>query len=154
MKSKMIALSRPHSQLPPFPTHFCSDRPAGRTRHARPWLWLLLILASAIAANAGDYVLVVDTSGSMNERVSGKDNRIRIAVVQNALQEYLPALPQPSRVCVIAFNSGIVSECELVLTNSATLQQALNWVSDLERLTRGDGQTHLWTTLRHALDVA
>jgi hypothetical protein len=60
----------------------------------------------------------------------------------------------PSRLNLIAFNSGIVSEREVNLTTSAALQEALAWVVDLERLTRGDGQTHLWTTLRHALDVA
>ena len=124
------------------------------TFHIHRWCYLALLLASSIAASAGDYVLVVDTSGSMKEHVSAKDNRVRIAVVQRALRDYLPALPQPSRVCMIAFNSGIVLERELALTNSAALQKGLDWVGELEPLTRGDGQTHLWTTLRRALDVA
>lgn len=118
------------------------------------WLCLALGLGSILPASAGDYVLVVDTSGSMKEQISRKDTRIRIAVVQKALREYLPALPVPSRLNLIAFNSGIVSEREVTLKDGAALRDALAWVVDLERLTRGDGQTHLWTTLRHALDVA
>lgn len=90
----------------------------------------------------------------MRERISGRDNRIRITVVQNALREYLPALPQPSRVCLIAFNTGIVSERELRLNDPTTLQDAMSWVAGLDRLTRSDGQTHLWTTLQRAFEVA
>ncbi|MBE0541772.1 MAG: PKD domain-containing protein [Verrucomicrobia bacterium] len=120
----------------------------------RQWIWLLLLVASITLASAVDYVIVVDTSGSMRERVNAKDNRIRITVVQNALREYLPALPHPSRVCLIAFNTGIVSEREIELNDSTDLQKATTWVTDLDRLTRSDGQTHLWTTLRRALQVA
>jgi PKD repeat protein len=117
-------------------------------------LCLLLILATMVSANAADYVLVVDTSGSMRDPVSDRDKRIRITVVQKALREYLPALPQPSRVYLIAFNTGIVSEREMTVKDSASLQKALAWVDDLDRLSRGNGQTYLWTTLRRALEVA
>jgi PKD repeat protein len=79
---------------------------------------------------------------------------MRIGVVQNAMREYLPALPQSSRICFIAFNNGIVSEQELTLSDAATLQKALAWVDDLDRLSRSHGGTHLWTTLRHGLEVA
>ena len=154
MKSKIKASSTTDTQRTTIPARFHTVRRVLLAIHVRQWLWLLLTMVSIVAASAGDYVLVVDTSGSMKEQVSRKDNRIRIAVVQKALREYLPALPVPSRLSLIAFNSGIVSEREVNLTNSAALQEALGWVVDLERLTRGDGQTHLWTTLRHALDVA
>jgi len=114
----------------------------------------LLTLLSVLGAKAGDYVLVVDTSGSMNERISTKDNRVRIAVVQNALREYLPALPWPSRVYLIAFNTGVVSEKEVVLTDQRAVADALTWVTDLDKATKNNGQTHLWTTLRRALQIA
>ena len=120
----------------------------------RHLLCLLLLMASTLGMIAADCVIVVDTSGSMRESVSGKDKRMRIGVVQNALREYLPALPQPSRVCLIAFNSGIVSEREFTLNDPASLQAVLSWVDDLDGLTRSDGQTHLWTTLHRALEVA
>lgn len=114
----------------------------------------LLVLISVLEAKAGDYVLVVDTSGSMNEKISAKDNRVRIAVVQNALREYLPALPWPSRVYLIAFNTGVVSEKEIVLTDQKSVADALAWVTDLDKATKKNGQTHLWTTLRRALQIA
>jgi len=117
-------------------------------------LCLLVILATMVSANAADYVLVVDTSGSMRDPVSDRDKRVRTTVVQKALREYLPALPQPSRVYLIAFNTGIVSERELIVKDSASLQNALSWVDDLDRLSRGNGQTYLWTSLRRALEVA
>jgi len=130
------------------------DRQSRYVFRLNQWICLLLIAASFTAANAADYVIVVDTSGSMRERISGSDNRIRITVVQNALREYLPALPQPARVCLIAFNTGIVSERELRLNDPPALQDAMSWVAGLDRLTRSDGQTHLWTTLRRAFEVA
>jgi len=55
---------------------------------------------------------------------------------------------------LIAFNSGIVSEREFTLTDVASVQKVLLWVDDLDGLTRSDGQTHLWTTLLRALEVA
>ena len=111
-------------------------------------------LLSVLGAEAGDYVLVVDTSGSMSDRISAKDNRIRIDVVQNALREYLPALPWPSRVSLISFNTGIVSEKEVVLTNQKTVNDALVWVANLAQEAKRNGNTHLWTTLRHGLQIA
>jgi hypothetical protein len=64
------------------------------------------------------------------------------------------ALPQPSRVYLIAFNTGIVSERELTVKDSATLLKVLSWVGDLVRLSRGNGQMYLWITVRRALEVA
>jgi PKD repeat protein len=114
----------------------------------------LLTLLSVLVANAGDYVLVVDTSGSMNGRISAKDNRIRIAVVQNALREYLPALPWPSRVYLIAFNTGIVSQQEVSLNSQKDVEEALAWVNGLKRYAESGEHTHLWTTLRRGLQIA
>lgn len=123
-------------------------------RRLRPIARAGLVFTCASVAMAGDYVIVVDTSGSMNGAVSGKDGRIRIAVVDQALRDYLPALPQPSRVHLIAFNSGIVSEKEVQLDSPKALANAIAWVGELKEFARGHGQTHLWTTLRRALQVA
>lgn len=114
----------------------------------------LFLLLFSVRAKASDYVIVVDVSGSMTERVSPKDRRIRVTVVQEALRQYLPALPQPSRLYLIAFSTGIVSEREISLTNSDSLREAMAWVQDLARLAKGNGQTHLWTTLQRGLQVA
>lgn len=103
---------------------------------------------------AADFVIVVDVSGSMITPVSKRDDRIRIAVVQKALQQYLPALPAGSRVDLIAFSTGIVSEKEFVLKDKTDLENALEWVNGLPRGIRKDNQTYLWTTLRHALKNA
>ncbi|MFA5262332.1 MAG: PKD domain-containing protein [Opitutaceae bacterium] len=127
----------------------------GLARHAGSSLLFagLMTLASAVA-HAGDYVLVVDTSGSMTGRVSSKDKRIRIEIVQQALRDYLPALPPSSRVHLLAFNSGIVAEKELVLAGPTNLSDAFVWVACLRRFAEANGGTHLWTTLRKALKVA
>jgi len=123
-------------------------------RRLRPIAGAGLVFTYASVAMAGDYVIVVDTSGSMNGAVSAKDGRGRIAVVDHALRDYLPALPQPSRVHLIAFNSGIVAEKEVQLDSPKALANAIAWVAELKEFARGNGQTHLWTTLRRALQVA
>ena len=69
------------------------DRQTRSIIHLCHWLWLLLVVASTSAGTAGDYVLVVDTSGSMRDRVSSRDSRMRIGVVENAMREYLPGAP-------------------------------------------------------------
>ena len=115
---------------------------------------VLLILLLATVSRAADYVIVVDVSGSMTDAVSSRDKRIRITVVQEALRQYLPALPPGARVDLIAFSSGVVSEKEFLLRDKTELSQALAWVNSLANEARKNGQTHLWTTLRHALDTA
>ncbi len=115
---------------------------------------VLLLLLLATAGRAADYVIVVDVSGSMTGTISSRDKRIRITVVQEALRQYLPALPPGARVDLIAFSSGIVSEKEFFLRDETELNQALAWVNNLANEARKNGQTHLWTTLRHALDTA
>jgi PKD repeat protein len=114
-------------------------------------LFSLLLVPRSVA---GDYVLVLDLSGSMTNRISKQDKRIRIEVVQQALRDYLPALPENSRVRLIGFNSGIVADKEVKLSDAPALRQALAWVDDLGKETRKNRQTYLWTTLRHALNVA
>jgi Mg-chelatase subunit ChlD len=87
MKSKTKTSSITDTPRTNIPAHIHTDRRVLPAIHVRQWLGLMLILASIASASAGDYVLVVDTSGSMKEQVSRKDNRVRIAVVQKALRE-------------------------------------------------------------------
>ena len=118
------------------------------------WIATLAVMLTAGSVQAADFVIVVDVSGSMADRVSRQDKRVRIAVVQDALRQYLPALPAGSRVDLIAFNSGIVAEKEVILQDGDDLSEALAWVDGLPSKARRNVKTYLWTTLRHALQVA
>ena len=118
------------------------------------WAAALAVILMVGSVHAADFVIVVDVSGSMAERISRQDKRVRVTVVQDALRQYLPALPPGSRVDLIAFSTGIVSEKELVLKDQSNVAQALTWVDSLADEARKNGDTHLWTTLRHGLTVA
>src|ERR1035437_8448314 len=113
-----------------------------------------LILLAACSAGAADFVFVVDTSGSMTESISRRDGRIRITTVQEALRNYLSVLPVDSRLSLISFNSGISSEKEIILRGDAERQTADRWVNGLAAEARRNGDTHLWSTLRRALQIA
>ncbi len=128
----------------------------GFSRQVRSALYMLVaaVALSACNAQAGDFVIVVDVSGSMSDAISSQDKRVRVTVVQEALRQYLPALPSGSRIDLIAFNSGIVAEQEVILKDASALANALVWVDGLAKEASKKGQTHLWTTLRHALKTA
>ena len=115
-------------------------------------MWALMAFLLATTCKSADFVIVVDVSGSMSEAISHHDKRVRITVVQDALRQYLPALPLGTRVDLIAFNSGIVSEQEVVLKTDQDVACALSWGDGLSK--RVGNNTHLWTTLRHALEKA
>jgi|YelNatPaOPRAMG01_1025707.scaffolds.fasta_scaffold24124_3 Mg-chelatase subunit ChlD len=106
------------------------------------------------AVRAVDYVFVVDTSGSMRERVSRQNPTVKITVVQNHLRQHLLALPSDSRLTLISFNTGLKDQREVVLRSDADRQAVLEWVNGLERETRAHGSTHLWAALRRGLSVA
>jgi len=128
-----------------------------KLRRGLPWAFWLLVFAMMVVvgkAQAADFVIVVDVSGSMAGPVSSHDNRVRVTVVQEALRQYLPALPSESRVDLIAFNSGIVSDEEVTLKDKRDVDRALAWVDGLAKEARRDKETFLWTTLRHALKTA
>lgn len=119
----------------------------------KAWLmWVLLAMLLATTCKSADFVIVVDVSGSMSETISRHDKRVRITIVQDALRQYLPALPSGSRVDLIAFNNGIVSEQEVVLNTERDVAAALSWSDGLSK--KVGNNTHLWTTLRHALGTA
>jgi len=118
------------------------------------WNAVVMVFLMAVAGWGADFVVAVDVSGSMSTPIGRRDPRVRIAVVQEGLRQYLPALPAGSRVDLIAFNSGIVSEKEIILQGETERGQVLAWIDGLEDQTRQYKQTHLWTTLRHAFKVA
>ena len=73
-------------------------------------VWLVCLLS--IESIATDYVFVVDTSGSMTQAISRKDRRIRITTVQEAMRNYLNAIPADSRATLISFNTGTASRSQ------------------------------------------
>jgi PKD repeat protein len=118
------------------------------------WAAALVVILMIGSVQAADFVIVVDVSGSMTDPVGRHDKRVRITVVQDALRQYLPALPAGSRIDLIAFNTGIVAEKEVILKDDKDLSEALAWVDSLPSKTPRKAQTYLWTTLRHALQIA
>lgn len=117
-------------------------------------LLILLLFSLLLPAAAGDYVIVVDTSGSMTETISRSDRRVRITTVQEALGNYVKTLPRDSRIYLLSFNTGIRSEKEFILRSEGDLQSALAWISGLGSEARSGGNTHLWTSLKRGLEVA
>jgi PKD repeat protein len=130
--------------------------PSLSSRRLLAWFSIIFLLGLGAwtPAAASDYVIVVDSSGSMTKAISKKDSRVRIRTVQEALRNYLGALPADSRVTLISFNSGIAAEVELVLRSDADRARAIKFVDVLEEEAQKDGNTHLWTTLRRALKIA
>jgi PKD repeat protein len=114
------------------------------------------LLCISYSSQASDYVLVVDTSGSMIGPVSSQDSRIRIKVVQNALTDFFSRLPPNNRVYLISFNNGIKSYREFFIKNNTYLQrQSINqWINGLEGEARKNGGTYLCSTVRRALEIA
>jgi len=128
-------------------------KPGTKVRSAY-WNAVLMVFLMAAASWGADFVTAVDVSGSMSTAIGRHDKRVRINVVQEGLRQYLPALPSGSRVDLIAFNSGIVSEKEIILRGETERSQVLAWIDGLEDQARQYKQTHLWTTLRHAFNIA
>lgn len=114
-------------------------------------LRMFLSLAFAFLAGgflqAANYVIVVDTSGSMTHSISAVDKRVRITTVQNALRDWLESLPLGSRLTLISFNSGIQLQREFLFQNELNRQQALFWCGGIneESEAHKTGKTHLWT---------
>lgn len=117
--------------------------------------WLILIaFAFSFDVMGADYVFVFDTSGSMTEPTSKVNREPRIRTVQQQFLEHLTGLEPDSRIALISFNTGIKAEKEMVLRTDADRQLAAEWVNDLERQARLDGNTYLWRSLRRALQIA
>lgn len=117
-------------------------------------LWIITL--SVIPCHARDYVLVVDTSGSMLWTVKGEKkptpaNPSRISLVKPALKAGLEALPDGTRVTLIEFNTGVRSVKDFVFDRPEARAAAVRWVEDLNPPPNGD--THLWAAMRQAFQV-
>lgn len=115
---------------------------------------LVFVWFTCQSSSAGDYVVVVDTSGTMTEAVSRTNRNIRIQVVQVALTNFINQLQPGSRVRLISFNTGVASSQELVIRDDSDRQAAHRWIAGLERESRKKGATHLCSTIRIALSLA
>lgn len=98
---------------------------------------LLALLFFAASAAADDYIVIVlDTSGSMGDRMDSGDTRMVVA--QNALIEVLSKVPDTTRVGILSFEGWAYDIQEV---NRARLTQAI-------RATRSRGGTPLYEYLR------
>jgi PKD repeat protein len=115
----------------------------------------LLLPATALAA---DHVIAIDVSGSMRwneagQRIGpGQPGPMRIEIVRPPLVRFLGNLPDDSRVFLMAFNNGIVADGEFVLKRDGERARMLAWVEALNP--PRNSRTHLWSTLRKALQKA
>jgi PKD repeat protein len=121
-------------------------------------LVILFITGSTRTLKATDYVLVVDTSGSMLWSIKGYGSPItdsnpqRTRVIRDSLSKWLAALPDDSRLSLISFDTVIHPAEEFHFDKPGERDAAIQWVTKLYVPPNGD--THLWATLREALKVA
>lgn len=115
-------------------------------------IWVLFV---GHLAKAADYVMAIDVSGSMlwnkaGERIQeGSAQTSRLEIVRPALGNYVASLPDDSRLYLISFNSGIVSEREFLFSRAGDREKAASWVNALAP--PRDSKTHLFATIRRAL---
>jgi hypothetical protein len=100
---------------------------------------LALLFTLCVSAVADDYIVIVlDTSGSMNQMMSGGKKRMETA--QDALNEVLSKVPDSTNVGIITFRGWIY---ELGPVDRAQLSEAI-------RSTRPSGGTPLYAALSMA----
>jgi PKD repeat protein len=114
---------------------------------------LFVVLFEIMITHAADFVVVIDTSGSMQTPVHAKGGRSRVAVVQEALRNYLSALPLESRVTIVAFNDRF-QEQESILHAESDRRALLDWIRTFEAEVKLNRGTRLYDALRRALTVA
>ncbi len=112
-----------------------------------------------------DFVIVVDTSGSMNADRAGHSPRTqknlyqppsRIEHLVESLKGYVVQLAQVAeqtgvRLRLISFNSGIKTNSEFRLDDPAQLKQLNQAIEKLKTEPNPKADTHLWEALRVAL---
>jgi len=130
------------------------NRPEWLAAKLGSWAAVLFFLVCLQVFASNDYVILVDTSGSMQETVSKSDRRIRIRVVQDALRNFINGLRQNTRITLIWFNTGIAGEREFVLNAQSDREEIERCISRFENETKKNGQTYLWTSLDRALEKA
>ncbi|MCI0539317.1 MAG: PKD domain-containing protein [Verrucomicrobiales bacterium] len=116
-------------------------------------IMLLILVLAAVSVRGADYVLAMDVSGSMISPVSAKGGKSRVATVQEAVRNYLAALPQGSRVTMIAFNDRF-DERETILNTDADRRALTQWIDGFSAEVKLNRGTRLYQALRRALTVA
>lgn len=112
-----------------------------------------LLLGRMQSLYAADFVITADLSGSMATPVKGKGGRTRIAVVQEALGDYVNALPRESRLKVITFNDGL-AEREIVLRSDTDRAELIRWIGTFGQDVRLNRGTRLYDAIRRTLTEA
>ena len=114
---------------------------------------LLLAVCECSECSAGDFVVAIDVSGSMNTPVPTKGGKTRIAAVQESLGDYINALPRASRLKVITFNDRF-TEKEVILRSDLERAELVRWVGTLGQEVRLNRGTRLYDAMRRALTAA
>ena len=138
-----------------MPTSIC--RVASQRRHNLHWYLLRLLVLFLVVpfAQAHDYVIAVDVSGSMRWPVIGREtkesptNRKRIEVVREALENFVTKLPADSRLVLIQFQTGVTPAQDFRLDTPAGRAAAVAWVRALNP--PKESETHLHLAIRAAL---
>lgn len=113
------------------------------------------ILLLSCDLQASDHVVAIDVSGSMrwdrqgNRIPPGSSTESRIDIVKPAMRDYVAALPDDSRLFLVAFHSGVVREKEFLLSRKGDRDAAKAWVNALDP--PNDSKTYLYETIRRVL---
>ena len=98
----------------------------------------------SIAPNllANNYYLIVDTSGSMNDRgCSG--GKTKLAVAKKALEQFVSKLPGNANIGLLIFNKGKATEQVPLGSNTQT-----SIINAIKSVRKGGGGTPLGTAIR------
>jgi hypothetical protein len=112
-----------------------------------------------------DFVIVVDTSGSMNADLEGNSPRTqkdkftppsRIDYLVDRLKEYAGKLANAARYSrirlrLISFNTGIKTNEEFLLSDPESVGRLMRTIESLRKEPNPRADTHLWEALRQAL---
>jgi PKD repeat protein len=97
------------------------------------------------------FFLLIDTSQSMNQRMSG-GNTSRMESVKTSLMDFCGRIPPDSQVWLYTFDNGIRKKLEAVpMADNASRQNLIQFIKDIE----GTGKvTYAWSSLDEVLSKA
>lgn len=107
----------------------------------------------ATSSRRSVYMLVVDRSGSMTDKLSGGfRGPTRWQKMLETAGEFVRLIPLESEIRIITFNHGIASDDRFFLDSIADRDKAVKFIG--RSLGRPGGGTHLYDTAAAVLDIA